>query len=383
MDFLISVIVPVYNVAEYLSQCIESIINQTYRNLQIILVNDGSTDQSGQICDHYAQQDSRIQVIHQQNSGLVRARKAGLAIARGEYIGFVDGDDYIERSMFETLSDKLIEKKVDFIHSGYIEENRVVCVSKEEYLQLQNADRSRFLKEDVFDRGKISYSIWSKLFRAELIKSVYPRVPDACSYGEDMLCLCGCIMECDSIFLYSSAFYHYRIRNESLSHLDMVNQCAQESLLYLGMCNLLKQYKVYDECRENLERYYKCRLFNAITYDLKSGMKLERYSFGNISCLKGRKIVIYGAGMVGRGYYSQISMYTNCEIIAWVDRDCLRYDSEWIRVMSPDILSGFEFDILLIAVNDGRAAEQIKEELLNRIPEIETKIVWEKPVRNW
>lgn len=383
MDFLISIIVPVYNVAEYLTQCIESIINQTYKNLQVILVNDGSTDQSGKICDNYVKRDTRIQVIHQKNSGLVRARKAGLAIAKGEYIGFVDSDDYIDSNMFEALLSKVLEEEADFVHSGYMLENQVVNVVRERRLELSKINRGKFLKEEILEGGKISYSIWSKLFRAELIKKVYLRVPDECSYGEDMLCLCGCIMESNSLFLYSSAFYHYRVRNESLSHLDVVNLCVRESLLYLGVCDLLKQYAIYDECKESLEQYYKRRLYNAITYDLKTGMKLEQYSFENISCLQGRKIVIYGAGIVGRGYYSQISMYTNCRIIAWVDKNYLQYDSEWIQVMSPDKLPELEFDLLLIAVKSDRVAEQIREELIVGVPGIEAKIIWEKPVRVW
>ena len=110
---LITVIVPIYNVDAYLDRCIKSIINQTYRNLQIILVDDGSNDKSPKICDDYASIDSRIEVIHQINGGLVSARKAGLNRAIGNYIGFVDGDDYVECDMFLKLYNKLIEYDVD------------------------------------------------------------------------------------------------------------------------------------------------------------------------------------------------------------------------------------------------------------------------------
>lgn len=102
-EALISVIVPVYNVAEYLPPCIESIAAQTHRNLEIILVDDGSTDPSGRICDDYSRRDSRIVVVHQPNGGLSAARNAGLRVARGEFIGFVDGDDYIHPQMYGVL----------------------------------------------------------------------------------------------------------------------------------------------------------------------------------------------------------------------------------------------------------------------------------------
>ena len=103
MEPLISVIVPVYKVEQYLDECVQSIINQTYKNLEIILVDDGSPDRCPEMCDEYARQDSRIKVIHKPNGGLSSARNAGIDIARGEYIGFVDSDDYIAHDMYEKL----------------------------------------------------------------------------------------------------------------------------------------------------------------------------------------------------------------------------------------------------------------------------------------
>ena len=115
---LISVIVPVYNVEQYLRECIESITNQTYNHLQIILVDDGSTDDSGKICDEYKAIDERIIVIHQKNKGLVGARKTGLEVANGEYIGFVDSDDYIDREMYDSLLEYALLENADMVHSG-------------------------------------------------------------------------------------------------------------------------------------------------------------------------------------------------------------------------------------------------------------------------
>lgn len=114
----ISVIIPVYNVELYIERCLESIINQTYKNLEIILVNDGSTDKSGTICDEYALKDSRIRVIHQKNGGLSSARNRGLDIATGEYIGFVDSDDWISTDMYQTLLTIALKYEVDIVECG-------------------------------------------------------------------------------------------------------------------------------------------------------------------------------------------------------------------------------------------------------------------------
>lgn len=108
---LISIIIPVYNVSLFLEKCLNSVINQTFKNLQIILVDDGSTDNSGIICDNYSKKDSRIEVIHQKNKGLSEARNTGLSLARGEYITFVDSDDYIELDTYSTIFKAIIENK--------------------------------------------------------------------------------------------------------------------------------------------------------------------------------------------------------------------------------------------------------------------------------
>ena len=117
---LISVIVPVYNVEQYLPKCIDSILAQTYENLEIILVEDGTKDSSGVICDEYAAKDARIRVIHKENGGLSSARNAGMEIARGEYFGFVDSDDWIEPEMYENLMALAQKYDADVFVKGYI-----------------------------------------------------------------------------------------------------------------------------------------------------------------------------------------------------------------------------------------------------------------------
>ena len=119
MNNKISIIVPIYNSEEYLTKCIESIICQTYRDLEIILIDDGSTDSSPDICDRYKSADERIIVIHKENGGNTSARKAGLAIATGEYVGFVDSDDWIEPAMYETLYGICSENNLEMISCGF------------------------------------------------------------------------------------------------------------------------------------------------------------------------------------------------------------------------------------------------------------------------
>lgn len=118
MDKVISVIIPVYNIEKYLDRCLESIINQSYTNLEIILIDDGSTDNSGKICDDYKNQDNRIIVVHKKNEGVSQARNLGISIATGEFLSFVDGDDTVEKDMFLTLINNAYKYNADFSCCG-------------------------------------------------------------------------------------------------------------------------------------------------------------------------------------------------------------------------------------------------------------------------
>ena len=129
MNETISIIIPVYNVEKYLNKCLNSVIEQTYKNIEVILIDDGSTDNSGKICDEYAKNDIRIKIIHQQNGGVSTARNNGLEHATGKYITFVDSDDYIEKEMIETMAKKIMKKNADIVICGVTdrdEENNII-----------------------------------------------------------------------------------------------------------------------------------------------------------------------------------------------------------------------------------------------------------------
>lgn len=174
---LISIIVPVYNMEQYLERCMESIFEQTYHKLEIILVDDGSTDRSPQMCDGYAKKDTRVKVIHKENGGLSDARNAGLAIATGEYIGYVDSDDWIEPHMYETLYQACEREQADVaicryqsVYEGYQKETssrKQTVLERDELLKIYISDQDGFC---------IYNSVWSKLFRAELVRDmVFPK----------------------------------------------------------------------------------------------------------------------------------------------------------------------------------------------------------------
>ena len=201
---LISIIVPIFNVEKYVPECVESIRQQDYKYIQIILVDDGSTDKSGELCDQFALRDTRIEVIHQENKGLVLARKNGLKKAKGDYIGFVDGDDYIAPDMYRALLKEIVECDADFVHSGFVQNGKKVLNFKPGVIAFSSRkDREEFIKRElIFPSNGILPSIWSKLFKSEFIKECYGRVPDNAQYGEDLINLCICLERCEKFVLH-------------------------------------------------------------------------------------------------------------------------------------------------------------------------------------
>lgn len=216
MENLITVVVPVYNVEKYLKKCIESIINQTYKNLEIILVDDGSPDNCGKICDDYKKQDSRIKVIHKKNGGLSDARNAGIDIANGEYITFIDSDDYIDDDYVELLYNAIVKDKTDMVISSHkvIYDNGTILEKATGERSILNS--KEVLKRILYDEG-IDLSAWAKLYKIELFRKVrYPKE----RLFEDAATTYKLVDKCKNISIVSKSTYNYMIRENSITNLN-------------------------------------------------------------------------------------------------------------------------------------------------------------------
>lgn len=214
---LISVIIPVYKVEKYLPKCLESVMGQTYKNLEIILVDDGSPDNCGKICDKYAAKDNRIRIIHKLNGGLSDARNAGLDIATGEYIGFVDSDDYIALNMYEIMLKNAVKNNADISLCGYynVYENGVIernySLNERKVL-----DALEGLKEVIYSK-KYGIMAWSKLYKKELFTNVRYPIGHVC---EDVYVI-GDIFENVRLAAFDSTpLYYYFHRGNSISTLQ-------------------------------------------------------------------------------------------------------------------------------------------------------------------
>ena len=219
---LISIIIPVYKVEKYLEKCIESVLKQTYTNLQIILVDDGSPDNCGKICDEYAKKDSRIEAIHKANGGLSDARNVGISKAKGRYIGFVDSDDYIKEDMYEILLNLIKKYDADVsICNLYDVIDGNECIRNKEN-GIREYSRIDILKEILLDKNIQSYA-WNKLYKKELFDEI--KYPIGKKY-EDIGTTFYLFEKCNKIVVTSEPEYYYLKRADSL-----VNNVAESTIL--------------------------------------------------------------------------------------------------------------------------------------------------------
>jgi len=245
-NVLVSIIVPIYKVENYLEKCLESIITQTYKNLQIILIDDGSPDGCGKICDEYAIKDPRIIVIHQKNKGLSAARNVGFEKVQGKYIGFVDSDDYIAEDMYESLVDAIEKYNTDISMCSYYKvENNIVA--KAEYPEIKDRvySKNEALKELLLDH-KIQNYVWNKLYKRDLFANI--KFPDGKEF-EDIATIFYVFERINSIVKISQTKYFYVMRPESI-----VNDLTRKTINNYLEFNI-KRYLYIDKKYPNLKLY--------------------------------------------------------------------------------------------------------------------------------
>lgn len=275
MNEKISVIIPVYNVAEYLNECLITVCGQTYNNLEIILIDDGSTDYSGQICDEWAIKDSRIKVVHKENGGVSSARNEGLKIATGEYIGFVDSDDWLEFDMYEKLIEGI--QNTDAVSCGYIDYpyGEGVPVPKGTK-ELPICDFPDAIIA-IFERNGYFTTLWNKLFRREVIYKENKFIPldHSLSFGEDEVWLVTVLENCKTISFVPEALYHWRPRIGSVTRFKSISE-KQLSLLRAKEISLsMLKNQVLPERKDVIE-LAKSRTFNDCFL-----MKVQAYCTGD------------------------------------------------------------------------------------------------------
>jgi len=382
----ISVIVAVYNVSHYVDRCIKSLISQTYKNLDIVIVDDGSTDESYEICRRYEMIDKRIKVYSKANGGLVSARKYGLQYSCGDYIAFVDGDDYLECSMYEMLLQNVLDSDADIVHSGYIEEDidgnytNFVNEYDETIVNLEDEkQKCDFLREYVLKIDSeciVSPSIWSKLMRRNVAEQ-YLKINNNSQYGEDLLFLILAIAFSKKIELIRDCKYHYVIRSESMSHKNVHITYKNRLKLMGDLLEMVYKYCYMQQLIDIVEKYT-CYNLVVLSDSLRPKHTIQRYFFSNIEELFRKRIVIYAAGVVGQDYYAQFSKYKSIKIVSWIDEKSNNIDIDYAEVYGVNTIKSLDYDRVIVAVLDKKVATNIIE-LLRANGVASNKIIWKAP----
>ncbi len=216
----ISIIIPIYKVEEYLQECIESVIHQTYKNLEILLIDDGSPDNCGKICDEYAKKDNRIRVIHQENAGISQARNKGIEMATGKYISFIDSDDYVEKDMFEYLYLLLKKEKVNIAccNRYVVYKNKIDIYGIRDFYKVMDSKEAIELMCYI---GYLGVSAYAKLYEKELFENI--RFPKGIENGEDVFTTYKVYDKASKIVYDATPKYYYRQRQGSLTRKKKIN----------------------------------------------------------------------------------------------------------------------------------------------------------------
>lgn len=237
---LVSVIIPAYNIEDYIGRCLDSIISQTYKNLEIIVVDDGSRDHTGEILDNYAKKDRRIKVIHKENGGVSSARNKGIEAAEGDYIGFIDGDDLIESEMYKTLVDLLEEENADIAHCGY----QMVFPDRIDYYHNTGKKKIQTTEEglkDLLSGEMIEPGLVNKIYKKELIKNC--RLDETVKINEDLLMNYQLFKLSQKSVYYDITPYSYMIRSSSATGANSLITKREDALRVLN--------QIKDDCINN------------------------------------------------------------------------------------------------------------------------------------
>lgn len=265
---LISVIVPVHNVERYIDKCILSLVSQTHSDLEIILIDDGSTDKSSLICDEWAQKDKRIKTIHTENRGVSHARNIGLDIANGELIGFIDADDWIDNDMYEILLNGILQKDVDICvgEKTFEVENHQMVNPKRGKIEFQYGSSQVFSREAALEEA-FSIFTYSKLFEATIVDKLFRkklffdvRFDENISQCEDILFFCQLMKNAKTVLYLPLHKYHYLMRESSAIHQKVNKRLLDRFDAFLKIKQILSGES--EELKKSIEVPYTINLVN-------------------------------------------------------------------------------------------------------------------------
>jgi len=386
---LLSVIVPVYNTEKYLKQCIESILAQKVSDMELILVDDGSTDGSGAICDAYARLNECVKVIHKEWSGPQDTRLVGAECACGKYITFVDSDDWIRDTMYKELLPLVCEKDADMIISGISRYYNAEQIIEEKMYLEEGYYSSTDIEQKIIpcmiwgkrkNDWELDPSLCTKLVKRGLILKFLKQSKVLNIHnGDDPVVTYPMMLETNSVIVKNKSYYFHRLRPVGCipSYVSDPEYFDKLYTVYNYLRECLSKSKHWNVLQEQVERYYmRTVLVRKMCYEVVTPTNVQPvdlFPFERVSAE--HRVILYGAGNVGKTFKKQNDQYHFCNMVAWVDKKHMECPAEW-KVVSPKEICKIDFDYVIIAVGYWMLAKEIMRELEEQgVPK--EKIIWE------
>jgi len=376
----LGVVVPVYNTKSYLEKCIDSIIHQSFTDIKVVLVDDGSTDGSAEICDNFASADNRVYVLHQKNQGKLAARYNGVKCLNTDYITFVDSDDWLDLDTYKNMTEYM-GKNIDVISFMMIRSFDNYCTKSRSYFsfgeytseKIKNHIIPNMIWDCVENRFGLDPALWNKIIKRDIVLSVLSKVRHMpISYGDDVAVVYPLMKKINSFVLVNEYLYYHRQRknNEIAPYYLDKDYYPKLAMLYSWLRDEFED----DECLvEQIDRFfvesakYRMKLYTS-NYHFYPLFPFDKISYKS-------RIILYGASDIGREYYEQLKSLNYAEVVLWVDINYDNYTS--LPIKSPDELGdNIQYDYVVIAVKTKEVAKKIEDYLLNEKNVKQDKIIW-------
>lgn len=368
----LTVVIPLYNQQQYIEQCLKSVLNQNFKDIEVLVIDDGSTDDSFAICNRIAQSDHRVRIIHQENKGLSEARKTGIINCNTEYITFVDADDFILENAYEYALEAM-EKNIDMIFfeiARYYDKNNI----KIEHHVLPDGyyDRKR-IEQEIYPRliwdfernvPGIECSQCVRIVKKEILELTYGKIIDGgFYYGDDVAITYPAHLFINNMQVINHNYYMHRQRGGDIAPYIKKDSFFKETFnLYNYLIHVFSGSNISD-IRKQIEYFFMYSVnLKKMKYNDYVYMREFLFPFDRVE--KGKKIVLYGAGNVGKTYFKQLTKIGYCRELYWVDKNADYILDKCVK--SIDYIENIEFDYVVIAIENINICDSVKNWLISK-----------------
>ena len=378
----LSVVVTVYNLDRYIEKCIDSLLLQDYKYMEIVIVDDGSTDNTSEICDKYEKKYNNIRVVHKCNEGVVKALATGIDYSEGLYITFVDGDDWVQHNCYGSLMKLLLDNDLDIITYGairYRNENDYYYTydSFKEGIY-EGTDLNDIKSNMIWDKTKqgfqIDPSLCMKIFRKDIIETCVKNVLNIkIHYAQDVIITYPAIKEAEKLGIIHDAYYFHRRREIGVQPAYLMDSQYYYKL-YLVYKYLSEIFKFDKNILQQIEAFYQYSV-KLRCLDNTQDVTIGKWLFPFDKVKKGSNIIIYGYGKVGKTYIQQLEKWNFCNVICIVDSAYEKYQDNGGKIFPIEHIVNKRYDYIVIANASDDVKHKIKNVLMNNFNVEEKKII--------